>query len=448
MNQSSPKKRRMFEDCDNTSKRLHMQDKYYGEAQEPEPTVGNSGSASLVSQSSSRHSSVLELSLKTIDNLCKEPSSGQSPCYYVKKKLSMGANQTATTSPQNCTVKLMEIRSPSKSAKECLAKTSEENIKRDKSISLLSTEATKKEMGRSPHFHSRSHSLSQIDCNTSVVNNLRRKSHRNTDRPVSKTKSGSQSFSTAKQDKIARQRRFIPIPDDIDELFTPDPVTFLINPAPQTAKSKINEMKKKSSTSGKSCSLKTVSSSSTTVTGASCCKKSRVSLPIVALEQIKLESERANCPNASKLKTSPELTLSGKLDKGESVTPLPSKMKPCTEEMDTTASVQTSTSPCSPSALLESKASEWDRKQVTEDDPIDVELDLGLSLAVDLDLTHSSQSSEEEELLSLQEMMARAAKPPDTPEKGTFSEPSTPGCHRGKSKAVSPTWLVYVLNVL
>lgn len=64
--------------------------------------------------------------------------------------------------------------------------------------------------------------------------------------------------------------------------------------------------------------------------------------------------------------------------------------------------------------------------------PLDLQLGLGLSLGVDLD--QSSQSSEDEPLLSLQEMMQRVAKPPDTPEKGALPEPTTPILPRRHSK--------------
>lgn len=52
-------------------------------------------------------------------------------------------------------------------------------------------------------------------------------------------------------------------------------------------------------------------------------------------------------------------------------------------------------------------------------------------------MSQSSQSSEDEQLLSLQEMMERVTKPPDTPEKEAFSEPSTPRHHSSKLRTVS-----------
>ncbi|XP_038592659.1 SMC5-SMC6 complex localization factor protein 2 [Micropterus salmoides] len=53
-----------------------------------------------------------------------------------------------------------------------------------------------------------------------------------------------------------------------------------------------------------------------------------------------------------------------------------------------------------------------------------------------MDLTQSSHSSEDEQLISLQEMMERVTKPTDTPEKDAFSEPSTPGHRSSQSKTL------------
>ncbi|XP_055785766.1 uncharacterized protein LOC129859696 isoform X3 [Salvelinus fontinalis] len=62
-----------------------------------------------------------------------------------------------------------------------------------------------------------------------------------------------------------------------------------------------------------------------------------------------------------------------------------------------------------------------------EEDPLDVELGLGLDLGLELEPSQaSSSSSSEDELPSLQQILDRTARPPDTPEKGTFTAPSTP----------------------
>ncbi|XP_037104004.1 SMC5-SMC6 complex localization factor protein 2-like [Syngnathus acus] len=63
-------------------------------------------------------------------------------------------------------------------------------------------------------------------------------------------------------------------------------------------------------------------------------------------------------------------------------------------------------------------------------------LDLSLSIAFDLESSHTSRSSDEEELPSLQEIMNRVRKDSATPDKGdVFSEPSTPAVSDDTSKA-------------
>ncbi|XP_020784883.2 SMC5-SMC6 complex localization factor protein 2 isoform X3 [Boleophthalmus pectinirostris] len=71
------------------------------------------------------------------------------------------------------------------------------------------------------------------------------------------------------------------------------------------------------------------------------------------------------------------------------------------------------------------KQTEERQKKVTHDDSVDLDLDLSLDLHLD-DQSSQSSDSEEEPLVSLQEIMKKR-KPPDTPEKGAFSEPSTSG---------------------
>lgn len=498
MDLNSQKRHMEFEDCKNTAKKLCLQSANSGKAQTPNLTVGNSLCTSLVSQPSSGNSSGLELSPKTTNSqLCTEPAFGQStylelsstfkptlsscaspkPC--LKRQSSVGASdkQPYLNSSQNQTMKVIELKLSPKPGEESLKKRSEE---KDKSSSLLSTEVPQKDTGSAPDFQLGS-SLSGhphrsppgLQLKTPSKGNQEeesRKSDSRTPKPVSKSHSGCR---TGERNKTARSRRPVTIPDDIDALFTPDPMTFVVSHGQKVPKPRIDVATSKAHTSEKS-SSSTVSSSSTTVTGSLCRKTqnsvvigsphvadtkvappSQVSMPTVALERVKLENLRTFFPKDSELKNSPN-TSSGRQLKDESVKShdkhtslLPNNVRPCTiETTNAAASERTSTPHCSPSPLLERQASEGSRKQVNEVDPIDVELDLGLSFALDLDLTQSSQSSEEEQLLSLQEMMERVTKPPDTPEKGAFSEPSTPGHHSSQSKTVSSTLLaLFAMNV-
>lgn len=505
LNHSSQKRRREFEDCDDGAKKTCRQGEKFGEAQTPKPTFGNSLSTPLASQPLSGHSSVLAMSSKTPEShLCTEPACGEltylelsttfkptqlsctslSPNSCIKKQPSMGAKQAYIKSYQNHTVKITE---PSNPSEECLKKRSEEINKGDKSRSLLSSEVPQKVTGSSSHFQSGSHNSGHTRRNTSMLSaktlsrdnqvEESRKFDGGTPKPASKPNSGSLSCRTTERNRTVRPRKPIAIPDNIDELFTPDPVTCVI-PANKTAKPKINGETIKSSTTEKCCLSRTVNSSSNTVTGSLCHKAQNVtvtgsphavdtqisslslashpqiSLPTVTLERVKLINLRSLCLPESKLKNSPEATSSGRLFKDEGVKSdekqtsllLLNNVRPCTLETDITACQKTSVSHCLKSPLLERQASDGGKRQVNEEDPIDVELDLGLSFALDLDLTQSSHSSEEEQLLSLQEMMERAAKPPDTPEKGAFSEPSTPGHHSCQSKTVSSSWLVFIVH--
>ncbi|XP_035519703.1 uncharacterized protein slf2 [Morone saxatilis] len=481
MNYSSQKRYREFEDCDDVAKKLCLQG---ANSQTLKPSVGNSLSTSLVSQPSSGPSSVLELSPKTTEShLCTEPACGQStylelsstfkptqsscaslspkPC--IKRRASTGAKQAYINSSQNHTVKLIELQSPSKPRED----RSEENNKSEKSSSLLSSLVPQKATVSSPHVLSGSHPSGNTHRSTSVLpvktlsrgNQVEesRKTDGSTPKPASKPNSSSLSCRTVERNKTARPRRPVAVSYDITELFTPDPI--VVCPTSKKAKPKIDEGTTKSLTSEKACSSSAVSS--TTTTGSSChvtqtitvtssravgtnvssvssAPQPQVSLPTVALERVKLENLRSFCPKDAELQN---LTSSGRELKDESVKSddkrasfLPNNVTSCALKTDTAASEQTLTFHCRQSPLPERKANEGGKKQVKEDDPIDVELDLGLSFAVDLDLTQSSHSSEEEQLLSLQEMMECVTKPPDTPEKGAFSEPSTPRHHSCQSK--------------
>ncbi|XP_023261564.1 SMC5-SMC6 complex localization factor protein 2-like [Seriola lalandi dorsalis] len=480
LNCSSQKRCREFEVSDDNAKKMCLQGTNSGKAQTPKPTVCSSVSTSLVSSSS--QPSVLELPPETTDShLCLEPACGQSTCLElsstfkpaqsscaslspkpcIKRRPSVGAKQAYINSTHNHIVKIKELKSPSKTVEESVKKISEENDKRSKS-STLSTDVPQRDTSSLPHSQLGSHHCGHTHPSTSVLpaktlsrgNQVEesRKTDSSTPKSALKPNSGPLSCRKAERSKTARPRRPVVIPDDTDELFTPDPMTYVVSPAHKTTKSKTDGGTIKSSTSEKSCSPSTASSSSTPVTGSSCQKtpNSKVTgspyavdtaissstgnpqIPIltVTLERVNLENIKPPYSKNRELKNSP-ITSSGRQLKEESVksddkhaSRLPNKV---TLETNTAASEQTSTSHCSQSPALGIQASEVSRKQVNEEDPIDVELDLGLSFALDFDLTQSSHSSEEEQLLSLQEMMEHVTKPPDTPEKGAFSEPSTPG---------------------
>ncbi|XP_031161204.1 uncharacterized protein slf2 isoform X2 [Sander lucioperca] len=487
-NCSSQKRCREFEDCGDSAKKLCLPDINSGKAQTLKPTDGNLLSTSLLSQPSSRHSLGLKVSPKTTDShLCTEPAPGQSthlelsstfkptqsscaslspePCI---RRPSIGAKQAFINPTQNHSLNLLELR-PSNPGEE-RKKISEENNKRDKSSSFLSSEVSQKDTRSSRHVQAgrhhagHTHRTSILPVKTLSRGNHvgeSRKSDSSTPKPASKTNSGSLSCRTVGRNKTVRPRRSVAIPNDIDELFTPDPMTYVVGPFHKTAKPKLDGIK--SPTSEKSWSSSTVTSTNTSVAGSSCCKTGSphavdtpvVSLPsaqqpqflpFVVLKRVKLEdlksirSKDGDLRNGD-LKNGP-IASSGRQIKDENVKSdekctslLPNNERPCALE----TGAETATSHCSQSPLPDRQASEGHRKLVNEEDPIDVEVDLGLSFALDLDLTESSHSSEEEQLLSLQEIMERVTKPPDTQEKGALSEPSTRGHRSCQSKTPLPS---------
>ncbi|XP_038830525.1 serine/arginine repetitive matrix protein 2-like [Salvelinus namaycush] len=76
----------------------------------------------------------------------------------------------------------------------------------------------------------------------------------------------------------------------------------------------------------------------------------------------------------------------------------------------------------------EQRSNKNNSRKSLEEDPLDVELSLGLdlSLGLELALSQNSSSSDEDQLPSLQQILDRTARPPDTPEKGTIPVPSIP----------------------
>ncbi len=470
LDHSSQKRRKQFVDGDDSPKKVFLHGSDSGKAQTPKPTAGNSPSTSRLSQLSSGDSSFLELSPKTTDShLCTEPACDQSaslelsstlnptqssctlisskPC--TKRQPSMGAKQAYISLSHNNTLKLKELKSSSKLG---------ENDRRDKS-SLLSSDVPYKDSGSSRHLPNTHHSASVLSVKTPSRSNSveeNRRSDSRTHIPALKQNSGSPSCRKRERNKT-RPRKPSAIPDDINDLFTPDPMTYVLSH--KTAKPKISPAEK-------SCSSSSVSSSRNTVTGSSCLKtqnftkssspqipssssecQSSVSVPTVVLKRIKLENLKSSFDD-SKHKKSP-LTSSGRLHKDESVkcdekhsSLLHNNERPCTLESDTAVCEQTSTLHSSPSPLLERQASEGSTKHLHEEDSTDMEQDLGQSFVTKSDDSQSSQSSEEDQLLSLKEMIEHVSKPPETPEKGTFSEPSTPRHHSCPSKTVSFTFIV------
>ncbi|XP_063731057.1 SMC5-SMC6 complex localization factor protein 2 isoform X2 [Eleginops maclovinus] len=439
LNSSSQKRCRESEDRDNGAKKLCHLAINSVKAQTPTPTPSNSASTSLLSQPSARHSSVLELSPKTTgSHPGAEPAlkptqsscASLSPKRCIPRRPQMGAKQAYFKSiPKHAlTIKLRSL-----SAEERQMKRSEENDKQNISSPLLSSEVPQEDTVGSSHVQLGSHHSADTHRSSSVlpVKPLSKcddveksgKSECNTSKPASKTDSGS--LSTVERNN--RLQRPVAHPSDIGTLFTPDPSIH-----GKTSKPKMDGIK--STTSEKSSSSSTVTSSTTPLTGSSSCKvgppqavdpkvsylslshNSNITMPTVTLERVNLESLKSIFYRASEPKDG-SITSSGWELKDQSLKSdekhkniTPPNVRPSTSETCTTTST--------PHPLPERRPSEGHRKLMNKEDPIDGELD---------------NSSEDEHLLSLQEIMAPVSMPPDTPSKGAFSEPSTPKHNSCKS---------------
>lgn len=274
-----------------------------------------------------------------------------------------------------------------------------------------------------------------------------RKHSSSTHKSTSKPNSSSLTGRTGERNKASRARR--PVASyDANDLFTPDPVTYIVSSSNKTVKPKIDGETSKTTEKGSS---SIAGSSSNSITESSCEKHQNCkvtvplleasstlpnplgSFPTVTLTRVKLEN-LIPPPRDKDTKNSPIPSSHRQLKGDQNPSLLCKKVSTGAVETDSVAAEQTSTSSYCQSLPLKGQESKGDNKQINEEDPIDVELDLGLSFAVDVDLTQSSHSSDDEQLLSLEEMMERATKPPDTPEKGTFSDPSPPRRLSSQSK--------------
>lgn len=367
----------------------------------------------------------------------------------------MGAMQAYITTTKN----LVRISFSSRPSEESVTKGNEENHQNDESdaskVSQMDNSSSHcvDSVSRSPHTR---HTAALPVKTQSRVNQMEgKKMDGRTSKPKSKPNLASQSGHT----KTSHVRRPV-VPDNIDMLFTPDPLVYVISPSGKTAKPKTTEATVNSPTLEKVTSPATkgippVSSSSCNMTPhfkvaepthaeSSPAHNPLVSLPTVTLKCVRLEKLQL-CSENKGLKAPRTPSLSSRREfKDESVKShrkqsslLSTNVRSSSVEMDTAASEQINSSRCAQSLPLEGQAGEESKTELNEEDPDDVELDLGLSIAYEMDPTQSSESSDEEQLVSLQEMMEQVTKPPDTPEKGVFSEPSTPGHRSSQSKHVS-----------
>ncbi|XP_035760631.1 SMC5-SMC6 complex localization factor protein 2 isoform X4 [Neolamprologus brichardi] len=471
LNFSSHKRRSEYEYGSENPKKPCPQGANSNKMETTKPTVPTA----LAPQPSVMHSSESANQHKTTDGyLLTEQACGQSACSELSSTVGPSQSCCKSSSHKECTEKitskgakesfinysqshvpqLKEMRSHVKPNEGSVKKTSEQKNKRDKSSTWFNSDVPQKDTTSSSPAELGSHhsgfSSSSSSVKTPKRSNPRgenRKLSSSTHKSTSKPNSSSLTGRTGERNKASRSRR--PVASyDANDLFTPDPVTYIVSSSNKTVKPKIDGETSKTTEKGSS---SIAGSSSNSITESSCEKHQNCkvtgplleasstlpnplgSFPTVTLTRVKLEN-LIPPPRDKDTKNSPIPSSHKQLKGDQNPSLLCKKVSTGAVETDSAAAEQTSTSSYCQSLPLKGQESKGDNKQINEEDPIDVELDLGLSFAVDVDLTQSSHSSDDEQLLSLEEMMERATKPPDTPEKGTFSDPSPPRRLSSQSK--------------
>ncbi|KAK0130967.1 SMC5-SMC6 complex localization factor protein 2 [Merluccius polli] len=243
-------------------------------------------------------------------------------------------------------------------------------------------------------------------------------------------------------------RRLSVIPDDISDLFTPDPLTYVssskhkevvrpaaeqVKPGPHTTEAdgvpdsaatsrtptaESPSQQKKHSTGTNIPHL----TASVTVKDAKYTPIPKLS-PIVRLARLNMNILWGSTPDSGlKIPVSLPIEQPNKYDSEPAEvhkTPLnPENGTPTEGDASCAADGTTSKDPLTSTLPASKEDADRGGKMVDED-----VLGLDLGFGLDLDESESSESSEDEELIFLQEMMQRVAKPP---EKRAYTEPTTP----------------------
>ncbi|XP_034040252.1 LOW QUALITY PROTEIN: SMC5-SMC6 complex localization factor protein 2 [Thalassophryne amazonica] len=481
-NCSSHKRCRDPEDHESGAKKVCIQLASSSSPQTPKSTCGKALS-SLISKTS-RHLPGLDPSPKNKAHQRTEPASGQLSLEqssqfkhsqlsckssvatgHLSPQPSLGAKQAYIDGTHTGIVKLIAMKSPSKRQEERIEKSSVGNNEKD-SPKSLSDKVLHKDNGR-PHsaeLRRQQPVLTEQSKSDSVgktLSKINRVQENTIWHSTTPKVSAVQNCGSVQRNKTARLRKSSVIPDDIADLFTPDPVTYVLNSVHKIARSTIDKGKVTLSTCEASCSPCTLTTSSPHYTSSPCLKvqdstnscsshtggtnvspkiSPNISMPSVCLQRLKPEHPPSLHSKNNRLKNSLRHSSESHV-KGNSVTSpekhnsciIPKTVQHSALEADTVIPEQSST-PRHSSKMGNKQADKESEQQERLVEHIDEELDLDLSFAVDVDIRENSQSSEEEQLLSLQEMMESITKSPKTPEKGDFSEPSTPGTISYKSK--------------
>ncbi|XP_061645032.1 SMC5-SMC6 complex localization factor protein 2 isoform X2 [Phyllopteryx taeniolatus] len=237
------------------------------------------------------------------------------------------------------------------------------------------------------------------------------------------------SIPLAKRNKMHHRRRTIGIPNDYDKSFSP---YIVLSPVDKTDKTKPDRETDKRPPG---CSFTTIQSSENTCSKRedsqyakvhTLLKDCHVSLPNVSFLRLKMENTISLCSIGSRPKSKD--------------CPVPTLRSHSTDESlkrdEENKAVLTERPSNSP--LI--KRREGHTHPTHKADSMDEDLDLGLDIALEVDSSQTSNSSEEEQLLSWQEIMNHVPNSPATPDKATtFSEPSTTGCSSNAYKVPTIT---------
>lgn len=449
LKRSSHKRHREYETCDVSAKKLCRQSEI---TQRHTPKTTADISSSTSPELSTEHPS--RFSARSSGNqLCGEPlcdlnpstkcKSHESLCSsvlpnsYTNVEPAIGVRQAFIKLTSNRGLALIEVKPDSDDAwlKEFLGQNRDNCLKAD---NLFSSKNPQKDMGNSQQLGLSScipgplqHFTSVLSAKRSSKSNIVEEKHFNPSITASKPNCVSISCPASKRRTAAARRCSVP-PDDINDLFTPDPLTYKV----KSANPKMNGSIKSTPTEARPSmtSSKPVTTSNNKVTGTTNLRTERPDTrslpkasavlplnfsPMVVLKRIPVETTISQ-PNTETFQSTEKRMLNPNLST-------------CSSESDTIPKVSPVYCPETPQ---ENQACEGSKQQRSED-PLDVELDIDLRFALDLDVSQSSSSSSEEEtLFSLHEMMNPITQPVDAPEKQPLPEPTTHGC-QSKFKTVS-----------
>ncbi|XP_069548736.1 SMC5-SMC6 complex localization factor protein 2 isoform X2 [Brachyistius frenatus] len=388
LNGSPHKRHRDFEHCHENAKKLRFQGANSGKTQTTKPTVGNSPSTSLVSQLSFKQSPVVELSPKTTDfHLRTYPAAGQSSWPETTSTFKPNQSSGISLSPKHCARRPLSMG----------VKQAYINAFHNQTVTLREIRSSSKPGGDGGK--KRNEENNKRDKSSTLLSSEAHQKDSNS--------SHNAEFSSHRSAHTACSPSVLP---------------------GKTPSRKLDSSTSKPTSEPNSGSLSCRTGEQNKTSGA---RKHFVNYADIDGLFTPDPITHVVAPHnpTAKPKINGETIKSSTSEKGCLSSAASSSCTPVTHPPDS-----------SQSRPLERQASEGGGQRVNEEDPPDVELDLGLSFALDWDESQSFNSSEDEELISLQEIMRPVAKPPpDTPEKGAFSEPSTPGQHSCRTKTPLPS---------